>query len=655
VTATRRLQPVPEDSLLSREARLRKVLRPQFAGVTYEPALDDPVLWGPPCSVKGCYGAFVPSSGPRFCLTHRKRLTRLGLPEDSWPGTGSSAALSPVSEAEARRLMKFDSSGLPELAALEFRYALQARHDERHVRLFPRKYRLAVDWMIEQGLSSVLDLDLSRPGDEIFGRLDRSASGFVRHAHRVVSLLEEPSRVDDVAVWRPRHFPGVKTSVSASNAPIDWDRVTQPWLRSSAQQWIKLRLAHVAWATAHVNYSAVVELSEFLRDVGDPIDAMDGLTRSWLVDFLVWMRRTHGDGETVTKWISGVRLFLNDYRDNEWLPLLPTNAVLRPGEAPPIPSKAPRPLSDKTMALVTDEANLAALPLHVLAVVVIAVRLGLRIGSILRLELDCLDHDSQGRPVLHYWNTKRERFATIPVLHDDVVQVVQRQQAATRKRFEGATNQGTPRWLLPAPYGNVDGERHLSYSTVTTHTVAWFRNLGGTEHITFHRFRHTFATQLLNDGASVGLVQRLLDHSTPAAVATYARLSDTTVRTEWEKVRRVDAEGNPVIFSDDESMAAAEWARDEYARLKVTLPNGYCSLPIQQGCEMRNACLDCTPYFVTTEEFLPVHERQRAETLALIERAESTGAERMAERNRQVLVKLDTLIASLTAPRKDAG
>jgi integrase len=403
-----------------------------------------------------------------------------------------------------------------------------------------------------------------------------------------------------------------------------------------------------------VNYSSVVELSEFLLDAGDPASGMDELSRSLLVDFLLWMRNTHGDGETATKWISGVRLFLNDYHDNEWLPALPANAILRPGEAPPIPTKAPRPLTDKTMALVTDEANLSALPLYVLTVVVIAVRLGLRIGSILQLELDCLDHDSQGRPVLHYWNTKRERFATIPILHDDVVSVIRRQQTVVHERYRNASD-GQKQWLLPAPYGNVDGGRHLSYGTVTDHTISWFKGLGGTERITFHRFRHTFATQLLNDGASVGLVQRLLDHSTPAAVATYARLSDTTVRTEWEKVRRVDAEGNTVIFSDDESMAAAEWARDEYARLKVTLPNGYCSLPIQQGCEMRNACLDCTPYFVTTEEFLPVHERQRAETLALIERAESSGAERMAERNRQVLVKLDTLIASLTTSRKDAG
>lgn len=653
MTAAPRLRPVPDPRPLSREGRLRALVRPEFQAAIYEPRLDDPVLWGPACLVPGCFGAFVPSSSLRFCLTHRRRLSRLGLPEDQWSDAALERQLPPVSEADARKLMKFDSSGLPDLAALEFRYALQARHDERHVRLLPRKYRLAVEWVIVQGVASVHNLDLSGAGDETFQRLDRSARSFIRHVLRVVSLLEEPTRLEDIAVWRPRHFRGVRTGVSAPQAPIDWDRVTQPWLRDAAQRWIRLRLSHVAWATAHVNYSSVVELSEFLVDEGDPASGMDALSRSLLVDFLLWMRNTHGDGETATKWISGVRLFLDDYRDNEWLPLLPPNAVLRPGEAPPIPTKAPRPLTDRTMALVTDEANLSALPLHVLTVVVIAVRLGLRIGSILKLELDCLDHDSQGRPVLHYWNTKRERFATIPILHDDVVAVVQRQQAAARMRYQ-AVPIGSRQWLLPAPYGNVDGDRHLSYGTVTNHTIAWFKKLGGTEHITFHRFRHTFATQLLNDGASVGLVQRLLDHSTPAAVATYARLTDTTVRTEWEKVRRVDADGNSVIFSDDESMAAAEWARDEYARLKVTLPNGYCSLPIQQGCEMRNACLDCTPYFVTTDEFLPVHERQRAETLVLIERAESAGAERMAERNRQVLVKLDTLIASLTNPGREA-
>jgi len=644
-----RLTAVPEAPSLSREDHLRSLIRAEFAVGVYHPRLDDPVLWGPACLIPGCAGPQVPTAGLRVCLTHRRRMNRNDLSTQDWLDAAMAGAEAPVPEAEVRKTFLFDSSDLPTLGGQEFRYGLQTRHDERHVRLYPRKYRMAVEWFLTQTVDSVLELDLTEAHEAVFGKLDRGASAFVRHVHRVLALLDEPARIEDIAVWRPRHFPGVTVSVSSPRAPIQWDRIAQPWLRDPAQRWLKLRLAHVAWATAHVNFSGVVELSQFLADAGNPASGMHELSRGLLVDFLLWMRNRHGDGETATKWISAVRIFLNDYRDNEWTPSLPSAAMLRPGEAPPIPEKEPRPLSDTTMAVLTDERSLSTLPLHVLTVVVIAVRLGLRIGSVLQLELDCLGEDSQGRPVLHYWNTKRKRFATMPVLFDDVVVVVQRQHAASSERYVGAGS-GPHRWLLPAPYGNVDGDRHLSYGTVRDHTMIWIAGLDVTEKVTFHRFRHTFATQLLNDGASVSLVQRLLDHSTPKAVATYARLTDDTVRKEWEKVKRVDAEGKPVVFSGNESLAGAEWARDAYARLKVTLPNGYCSLPIQQGCEMRNACLDCTPYFVTTEEFLPVHEQQRTETLAMIERAESSGAERMVERNRQVLVKLDVLIASLKSP-----
>jgi hypothetical protein len=58
-----------------------------------------------------------------------------------------------------------------------------------------------------------------------------------------------------------------------------------------------------------------------------------------------------------------------------------------------------------------------------------------------------------------------------------------------------------------------------------------------------------------------------------------------------------------------------EWMKEQLNRAQVTLPNGYCTLPLTQPCEMRNACIDCDSYFVTTVEFLPTHRKQRDETV----------------------------------------
>lgn len=59
-----------------------------------------------------------------------------------------------------------------------------------------------------------------------------------------------------------------------------------------------------------------------------------------------------------------------------------------------------------------------------------------------------------------------------------------------------------------------------------------------------------------------------------------------------------------------------------------------------------NACLTC-PDFQTTPTFLPIHRRQRDDTLELIELAEHRGNTRLADNHRQVLANLDAVITAL--------
>ena len=77
------------------------------------------------------------------------------------------------------------------------------------------------------------------------------------------------------------------------------------------------------------------------------------------------------------------------------------------------------------------------------------------------------------------------------------------------------------------------------------------------------------------------------------------------------------------------------------------LPNGYCTLPLQQKCEFANACLTC-PVFVTTAEFLPQHRRQLEQTQALIAQGDSNNQHRLAEMNRTVEKNLLAIIDGLT-------
>jgi hypothetical protein len=72
--------------------------------------------------------------------------------------------------------------------------------------------------------------------------------------------------------------------------------------------------------------------------------------------------------------------------------------------------------------------------------------------------------------------------------------------------------------------------------------------------------------------------------------AHYARLSLETVRDEWEKATNVDINGQ-AADGDSGVLADAVWLKNSLSRAKMALPNGYCTLPLQQTCEYANAPL----------------------------------------------------------------
>jgi hypothetical protein len=143
-------------------------------------------------------------------------------------------------------------------------------------------------------------------------------------------------------------------------------------------------------------------------------------------------------------------------------------------------------------------------------------------------------------------------------------------------------------------------------------------------------------------------VRRVLDHSSHQMTAHYARLSDQTIREQWERARKVGISGEE-LPAENGPLAEAAWMKNNLARAKMALPNGYCALPLQQRCEYANACLTC-PVFVTTAEFLPQHRRQLAQTRTLIGQAEGHGRHRVAEMNRTVEKNLIAIIDGLAAP-----
>jgi hypothetical protein len=108
----------------------------------------------------------------------------------------------------------------------------------------------------------------------------------------------------------------------------------------------------------------------------------------------------------------------------------------------------------------------------------------------------------------------------------------------------------------------------------------------------------------------------------------------------------VNTSGEYLPFDPDGPTATAEWVKHNMARVRDSLPNGYCGRPPQQDCPHPNACLTC-PDFQTTPAFLDIHRRQATANAGPIATADAGGHFRLAGNLRQVQASLDKIIPAL--------
>ncbi len=77
----------------------------------------------------------------------------------------------------------------------------------------------------------------------------------------------------------------------------------------------------------------------------------------------------------------------------------------------------------------------------------------------------------------------------------------------------------------------------LSYSLVTKILPDWIKSAGITKHITFHCFRHTNATLLLDSGTDIYTVSKMLTHKNVSTTQIYTEVLDKNKRKAAESLK----------------------------------------------------------------------------------------------------------------------
>jgi integrase len=648
MTATLIPLPLPDRCRQTLVERLREVVRPEFQTEVIRVAADDPVFGRGACDVDACRR---PAWTRRLCQAHYLRWRRDEQPDHQQ----FIATTGPIAESvRAASIGTFDLRGLGPQARLEVAYAIQCRQQDRAQRLLGATVRHLVGLLVEANVDSLLDVPVAVWLERIAARgwADPARTiGLVRYtSRRLTDLAEDVDAESEFTrdLWRSEVL-GIHTVKGTRQ--IHFDNVIQPWLRAPIKRYARFRLATgKAFASVEIDVRSVRWLSRFIAEEHPEIRGAGQLSRPVVEHYLSWLIALGMAENTTNTLLVCLRGFLETCRRHGWMSGLSTTAAIYLDELPRRAQPLPRFVPEFVMSQIEDDDNLARLPdettQHLL---VLLIETGLRANDACTLPFNPIIDDSVGWPCLKFFNHKMKAEQLVP-LSARAADAIRGQQAHLRTRWPACP----PAQLFPSPHCNPDGLRPFSYATFRQRLTRWEAAIdlhdeaGQRVSVTAHQFRHTLGTRMINQGVPQHIVQKMLGHASPQMTARYATIHDTTVRAAFDDYqrRRVDIRGERLDFDPAAPAADAEWVKHNLARVASSLPNGYCGRPPQQDCPHPNACLTC-PDFQTTPQFLPLHRRQRDDTLVLLTAAEQAGNTRLAANHRQVADNLVQVIDAL--------
>lgn len=261
-----------------------------------------------------------------------------------------------------------------------------------------------------------------------------------------------------------------------------------------------------------------------------------------------------------------------------------------------------------------------------------------------------------------YRQTKIDGAPDTILVEQGVVNIIKEQQAWLADHL-AAANPGsptTPRYLFVAWQANRLGTKPYSRSTLRNLLAVLvgalqIRDTEGrlVDFQRTHRMRHTKATELLNNGVPLHVVQRYMGHLSPEMTMRYAAMLAKTHEAEFLRFKKLGRDGREVGLDPADVYELVQLGR----HTDRILPNGVCLLPPLKHCDRGNACLTCD-FWATDARHLVELQTQLEETEALIARRQAqhlgrTGAE-MSDGNVWLdgrLAECRSLRATVTALR----
>lgn len=159
-------------------------------------------------------------------------------------------------------------------------------------------------------------------------------------------------------------------------------------------------------------------------------------------------------------------------------------------------------------------------------IILLGLRTGLRVSELVKLTVDDIDV-AGGELLVRAGKGDKDRMVPVP---SDALRELEKWIGlrASGPVFERLGNRGRP-----------SKSPHLSTRTVELMILAVAERAGIVKHITPHKMRHTYATELLRHGADIREIQELLGHANLATTEIYTHVVVDRLRGAVERLSEV--------------------------------------------------------------------------------------------------------------------
>ncbi|MER8467277.1 tyrosine-type recombinase/integrase [Mesorhizobium sp. M1396] len=348
--------------------------------------------------------------------------------------------------------------------------------------------------------------------------------------------------------------------------------------------------------------------------------------------------------------LCGLSVMFHDATAWDW-PDAPLRPIIGSRDLPKRPTRLPRFIPAEQLDRLMSAVRV--LPdIHQRAALIIARWSGARRSEITRLEYNCLDTYPDGTSRLRIPAGKTGKERMVP-LHPEAAACIRELQALDPpgRGFADERTGIEVRRLFSLKGRCISPRTLFEASLEAACQAAGLVDDRGHATVTAHRFRHTVGTELIEGGARVHTVMKMLGHTSTGMTLVYAHLSDATVREDYMKVLGPGALIAGPLAETLRSRAMPEdslaWLKSNFFRTELEL--GHClRLPEEGPCEC-DLYLTCAK-FVTTSEYAPRLRERRIREITLADEALAKGFHREAERHDCTLKRIEELLKDLGEP-----